>query len=164
MNRNLRLLLTLGVVSCWALSMHSPRPPHKSTARSSTKAAQRYRALTVTALQTNTGFRRDTVTDPTGSYTLPNLPIGPYRLEAALTGFRTYVQTGIVLQVNSNPLIPVKLQLGALEETVSVEAAAPLVETRNPAIGAVIDNEAVEALAARGTQCGFARHSRRRRR
>ena len=106
--------------------------------------------VAVAALQTDTGFRRDAVTDTTGSYTLTNLPIGPYRLEVTLAGFRTYVQTGIVLQVNSNPVIPVKLQLGALEETVSVEAATPLVETRNPAIGAVIDNEAVEALPLEG--------------
>ena len=70
-----------------------------------------------------------------GRTALLNLPIGPYRLEATLAGFRTYAQTGIVLQVNSNPVIPVALQLGSLEETVSVEASAPLVETRNPAIG-----------------------------
>ena len=69
---------------------------------------------------------------PTGSFTLTNLPIGPYRLEVALAGFRTFVQTGIVLQVGSNPVIPVTLQLGELAETVSVEASAPLVETRNP--------------------------------
>ncbi len=106
--------------------------------------------VTVVAIQTETGFRREAVTDETGSYALLNLPIGPYRLEATLAGFRTYAQTGIVLQVNSNPVIPVALQLGSLEETVSVEASAPLVETRNPAIGGVIDNEAVEALPLEG--------------
>ena len=106
--------------------------------------------VTVTAIQTETGFRREAVTDETGSYALLNLPLGPYRLEATLSGFRAYAQTGIVLQVGSNPLIPVTLQLGSVEETVSVEAAAPLVETRNPAIGAVIDNEQVEALPLEG--------------
>src|SRR5262245_36458512 len=106
--------------------------------------------VTVTAIQTETGFRREAVTDETGSYALLNLPLGPYRLEAMLSGFRAYAQTGIVLQVGSNPLIPVTLQLGSVEETVSVEAGAPLVETRNPAIGAVIDNEQVEALPLEG--------------
>ncbi len=106
--------------------------------------------MTVIAIQTETGFRREAVTDETGSYALLNLPIGPYRLEATLAGFRTYSQTGVVLQVNSNPVIPVTMQLGSLEETVSVEASAPLVETRNPAIGAIIDNEAVEALPLEG--------------
>ena len=106
--------------------------------------------VTVTAIQTDTGFRREVVTDATGSFTLTNLPIGPYRLEVALAGFRTYVQTGIVLQVASNPVILVALELGQLAETVSVEASAPLVETRNPAIGGVIENERIEELPLNG--------------
>ena len=86
-----------------------------------------------------------------GAYTLTNLPIGPYRLEVALAGFRTYVQTGIVLQVNSNPVIPVTLQLGAIGETITVDIGqAPLVETRNPAVGQVINNEQVQALPLEG--------------
>ena len=52
----------------------------------------------VSATQTATGARRTTVTDETGNYVLPNLPIGPYMLEASLPGFKTYVQSGIVLQ------------------------------------------------------------------
>src|SRR5512138_3024777 len=63
----------------------------------------------VTATQTETGVSRMTVTNETGSYVLPNLPIGPYRVEAGLPGFRTFVQTGIVLQVNANPVINVVL-------------------------------------------------------
>jgi hypothetical protein len=105
---------------------------------------------TVVAIQTETGFRREAVTDADGSYALLNLPLGPYRLEVSLSGFRSYAQAGIVLQVNSNPVIAVTLQLGSLQETVSVEAAAPLVETRNPAIGSVVDNEQVEALPLEG--------------
>ena len=106
--------------------------------------------VTVVAVQTETAFRREAVTDENGSYVLLNLPLGPYRLEATLAGFRTYAQTGIVLQVNSNPLIPIAMALGSVEETVSVEAAAPLVETRNPAIGQVVTNEQVEALPLEG--------------
>ena len=45
----------------------------------------------VTATQTETGIARKTVTNETGSYVLPNLPLGPYKLEAALPGFRTFV-------------------------------------------------------------------------
>src|SRR5438132_12760835 len=54
----------------------------------------------VTATQTETGVARMAVASETGSYVLPHLPLGPYRLEAALPGFRSFVQTGIVLQVN----------------------------------------------------------------
>src|ERR1044071_10167599 len=53
---------------------------------------------TVTVTQTATGLVRDVVTDSNGAYLLSNLPTGPYRLAVMLQGFRTYVQTGIVLQ------------------------------------------------------------------
>src|SRR5262247_3992159 len=56
----------------------------------------------VTATQTATGVVRSVVTDESGSFTMQSLPIGPYRLEATLPGFRTFVQTGIVLAVNAN--------------------------------------------------------------
>ena len=94
--------------------------------------------VTVVAIQTDTGFRRETVTDAEGAYALLNLPIGPYRLEASLQGFRSFVQTGITLQVSSNPVIKVTLELGQLSETLTVEGQAPLVETRNPAVGNVM--------------------------
>ena len=51
----------------------------------------------VTVTQMDTGISRATVTNETGSYVLPNLVTGPYRLEAALPGFRSFVQIGIVL-------------------------------------------------------------------
>src|SRR5688572_26574245 len=104
----------------------------------------------VTVIQTDTGFTRSAVTDENGNYTLTNLPIGPYRLQASLSGFRAYQQTGIVLQVGSNPVIPVAMALGELTETVSVEAAAPLVETRSTSIGQVIENERIEELPLNG--------------
>src|SRR6266571_5154338 len=78
--------------------------------------------------QTETGIARTSVTNETGSYVLPNLAVGPYRLEAALPGFRTYVQTGIVLQVNTSPVINVGLQVGQVAEQVEVQANAALVD------------------------------------
>jgi hypothetical protein len=104
----------------------------------------------VTATQTNTNFSRSVVTDENGNYVIPNLPVGPYRLQAMLSGFRSFQQTGIVLTVNADPTIPIELGLGALSETVSVEAAAPLVETRSPSLGQVVDNERIEELPLNG--------------
>ena len=65
--------------------------------------------VTVTATQTATGLTRSIVTDADGTYVLTNLPTGPYRLEAMLQGFRSYSQTGIVLQVAATPSINVVL-------------------------------------------------------
>ena len=76
----------------------------------------------VTATQTETGISRTTVTNETGFYVLPSLPLGPYRLEASLTGFRTFAQTGILLQVAGNPVIDVKMEVGQVAQTVEVQA------------------------------------------
>jgi len=104
----------------------------------------------VTATQTETGISRNTVTNETGSYVLSNLAVGPYRLEAALPGFRTYVQTGIVLQVNSSPAINVVLEVGQVTEQVEVQANAAMVETRAAGVGQVIENERILDLPLNG--------------
>jgi len=106
----------------------------------------------VTATQTATGAKRSAVTDETGSYTLTNLPIGPYTLEMALPGFRTYVRSGIVLQVNDNPVVNAILEVGQVAETVEVQANAALVETRSTGVGQVIDNQRVLELPLNGRQ------------
>src|SRR5688572_13145315 len=62
--------------------------------------------VTVIAIQTAAGFRREAVTDDTGSYPLLNLPTGPHRIQATLPGFRPFSQTGVALQLGSNPVIP----------------------------------------------------------
>src|SRR6185295_7229462 len=107
---------------------------------------------TVTVTQTATGLVRTVVTDGNGSYLISNLPTGPYRLEVALQGFRTYVQTGIVLQVGATPTINAVLALGALEESVTVEAAAPLVDVRSAGISNVVENERIVELPLQGRQ------------
>src|SRR5947207_4417872 len=89
----------------------------------------------ITATQTETGVARMAVSNETGSFVLANLPLGPYKVEASLTGFRTYVQTGIILDVNSNPAINAVLQVGQLSEQVEVQANAAMVETRNSGVG-----------------------------
>jgi len=106
----------------------------------------------VTMTQTDTGLKRSAVTNETGLYTLTNLPVGPYRLEAGLPGFRSYVQTGILLQVNDNPVINVALEVGQVTETIEVQANAALLETRTTTIGQVIDNQRVLELPLNGRQ------------
>src|SRR5688572_27177414 len=108
--------------------------------------------VTATATQTATGFARTAVTDGNGVYTMPNLPTGPYRLEVSLQGFRTYVQTGIVLQVAAAPTINAVLAVGNLEETVAVEAAAPLVDVQSAGISEVVENERIVELPLQGRQ------------
>jgi hypothetical protein len=106
----------------------------------------------ITATQTDTGIQRTAITNETGSYALPSLPVGPYRLEAALAGFRTYAQTGIVLQVGTNPVIPIVLSVGQVSERIEVTADAALVETRTTGIGSAMENQRILELPLNGRQ------------
>src|SRR5262245_43988973 len=104
----------------------------------------------VTATQTDTGISRMTITNETGYYVLPNLPLGPYRLEAGLPGFRTFVQTGIVLQVGANPTINISLQVGQVAEQIEVQANAGLVETSSLTSGRVMEAASTLELPVSG--------------
>ena len=108
--------------------------------------------VTVTATQTETGFTRTVVTGGDGNYLITALQTGPYRLEVSLQGFRTYVQTGIVLQVGATPTVNASLGVGSLEETVSVEAATPLVDVRSAGISEVVEQERILELPLQGRQ------------
>ena len=90
------------------------------------------------------------ITDNTGRFALTELPPGGYRLEVSFAGFKTYSQTGIILQVGSNPGINVRMQIGAVTENVEVVSNAGMVETRDSAIGQVIDTERMLDLPFNG--------------
>src|SRR5205814_2293647 len=92
----LSAVLTVCVGLCSSLLGQGGTAQISGTAKDQTGAF--LPGVQVTATQTETGVVRSTVTNETGFYALPDLPVGPYRLESALPGFRTFIQTGIVLQ------------------------------------------------------------------
>ena len=105
---------------------------------------------TVTVTQTDTGAVRTVVTDADGSFLVSNLSPGPYRLEVALQGFRTYVQTGIVLQVAASPSINVSLALGDVQETITVQAEAPMVDVKSAGVSEVVESQRIVELPLQG--------------
>src|SRR3989454_4355938 len=108
--------------------------------------------VTITVTQQETGLVRTTVTNETGSYVLPNLPLGPYRVEAMLQGFATFAQSGIVLQVNSNPVVNPVMGVSAIAEEVQVTGQAPLVDTRSTGVGTVVESERIVELPLNARQ------------
>src|SRR5438093_79778 len=104
----------------------------------------------VTVTQTATGAKRTAVSNETGNYVLASLPLGPYMLEAALPGFKSYVQSGIVLQVDASPTINIVLEVGPVTDQVEVQANAALVETHSSGLGTVVDNQRVIELPLNG--------------
>jgi len=107
-------------------------------------------AATITVTQTQTGAVRTASSGANGGYVFTNLPIGPYRMEVSKDGFNKYVQEGIVLQVNSDPLITVPLVVGTVNEQVLVEANATQVETRASGVGQVVENQRILELPLNG--------------
>ncbi len=85
-------------------------------------------------------------TNATGDYILPFLLPGSYNLTVEATGFKTYVQEGITVQVNGKGTVNVALQLGTASETIRVVGEAPLVDSANASIGAVVDQRRVSEL------------------
>src|SRR5262247_1727650 len=140
------LVLVLGYTDVWAQATAQI----SGTARDQSGAV--LPGVEIRATQAETGITRTTTTNESGSYVLPNLPIGPYKLEASLPGFRTYSQSGIVLQVASTPVINVTLEVGQIAETVEVEANAVLVETRSTSVGQVVENARILELPLNGRQ------------
>ncbi len=106
----------------------------------------------VRAVQSATGFERKTITGSDGSYSLNSLPIGPYTIQAGAAGFKTYTQTGVVLQVNTNPTVNIVLEVGAVSQSVEVHATAEMAETQTSGISQVIDQRRVVDLPLNGRQ------------
>src|SRR3954453_490362 len=104
----------------------------------------------VTVTQTDTGMTRSVVTGSHGDYVFTNLPVGPYKLSARLSGFSTFEQTGIVLAVGDTRSVNVAMKVGALTETVRVQADANLVETRSVNVGTVVPQEQIVSLLLNG--------------
>jgi hypothetical protein len=90
--------------------------------------------------------------DASGSYTLANLPVGPYRLEVKAPGFKDYIRTGIELAVNNNIDLNVAMQVGSATETVEVSASASMVETKENSVSNLVDQQRIQELPLNGRQ------------
>lgn len=107
-------------------------------------------AAKITATQTDTGQVRTTVGGSDGAYVLPNLPVGPYRFEVQASGFTTYVETGIHLEVSDNLTLNVTVRVGAIAQQVEVVANAGMVESGSTAVQQVIDQRNIVDLPLNG--------------
>ncbi|HYP13666.1 MAG TPA: TonB-dependent receptor, partial [Bryobacteraceae bacterium] len=85
----------------------------------------------ITAINTETGARYESVSTGTGNYTLVSIPAGVYNLEVASPGFGKFVQQGIRVQVAVAARIDVTLQVSSTSESVLVTADAPLLRTES---------------------------------
>ncbi|MGE0128103.1 MAG: TonB-dependent receptor [Blastocatellales bacterium] len=100
--------------------------------------------VTITHDQTN---RTVTATaNGEGYYVSPPLPVGSYRVEAKMAGFRRAFRSGVTLQIQQTVVVDFTLELGAISEQVEVTAQAPVLETTSSSLGKVVDNRRILEL------------------
>src|SRR5262245_4992981 len=100
----------------------------------------------VTATNTQTTLKYETVSTETGNFTLTQLPGGTYELTVELPGFKKYVRQGITVLAATTVRIDVTLDIGAATEEVTVNADAPLLRTESGELSHNIRTEAVDNL------------------
>ena len=115
---------------------------------------------TVVAENPENGAKYETVTTPTGNYTLVQVPVGTYNLNIELAGFGRFRQEGIRIFVGQTARIDAKLQVGNLAEEVNVVADASLLDTQSAEIASSVTSENLNSLplnfGARGNQAAAA--------
>jgi hypothetical protein len=104
--------------------------------------------VTVTAVCTDTSFTRNGVTDSTGGYRLPELPICVYKVTTELAGFKTVARDATVT-TNAVAKLDFKLEVGAQSETVTVEGVSPLIEYSDK-LNSRVESARIEALPLSG--------------
>jgi len=104
----------------------------------------------VTIVNEGTGLTRTLQSDSNGEFTAPQLPTGHYTVMAELTGFKTVTMSNIDLGVDQRARVDLKLEVGAMTESVSVEATSPLLQTSSSELGTTVQAAQIEALPLNG--------------
>ncbi len=106
--------------------------------------------VTVTARQTQTGYVRTVLTNSTGDYLMPSMPIGSYAVSAEKTGFSRYEQTGIELTVGTQGRVDIALAVGSLTQSVEVKAEAAMLNTVSGQVSGLVDSARIVELPLSG--------------
>src|SRR5207245_10023766 len=89
---------------------------------------------TVAATNLGTQYSRSAVTDAAGEYALRVLPVGTYMVVITMPGFKNFTRTGILLEVGRNARVDATIELGAVNESVSVVGDSPLVDPASASV------------------------------
>jgi hypothetical protein len=100
----------------------------------------------VAARNTGTGVQAETLTSTTGNYTIPNLQVGSYEVSVNVTGFKSWVRSGISLSSNDSLRVDAVLEVGQLTERVTVSAEAPALKTESTEVSSTMEQKLVKDL------------------
>ena len=141
-------LVILLVLSAARLQAQTQTGTITGTTMDSSGAALVGAAVTVT--NEGTSVSQSTVSDAQGRYSVPQLPIGIYDVEAKLTGFQKVVHKGITLTVGASPVVDFSLPVGNVSETINVEGQVSQVETQSATVSTLVSAEQVSQLPLNG--------------
>ncbi|MBI4444287.1 MAG: TonB-dependent receptor [Acidobacteria bacterium] len=105
--------------------------------------------VTISATSLETGQRRETVTDEQGRYTIAQLRIGRYSLEAQLPGFQSAKQE-VTLTVGTDAVINFMLRVGGEQTELTITSETPLIETANASFKGLVDEQQIRDLPLNG--------------
>jgi len=105
---------------------------------------------TITATHIDTGTVRTTVTSGSGTFVMPALPIGAYKILAELTGFGSVAKEGIRLAVGDTATLNFQLKVASVAETITVQGESPLVDTKKSELSGRVEQRQVEGLPVNG--------------
>jgi len=115
-------------------------------------------AATVTVTQVETGFARTATSGAQGDFTLVELPVGHYRVQAEAKDFQKFLQEGITLEVNQTATVAVRLAIATDTRQIEVVADAPLIEGTSTNLGKTVGIREIQDLPLNGrhfTQLGL---------
>jgi hypothetical protein len=105
---------------------------------------------TVQLKDEGTGIVKETVTSDSGFFAFPDLSHGSYQITVSLQGFQTAVYNKVTVEASRTTDVRVKLQLGAVGEMITVEGAAPVLETASNLISGTLNRKALEEMPVAG--------------
>ena len=107
-------------------------------------------AAKVTIENTGTTARFEVTTTVNGAFIAPVLPVGDYWVSVSALGFKTQVRKSLTLRVSDRLQLTFRLETGAMSETITVSAPAPLIDTASTTLGAVVTADQIENLPLNG--------------
>ena len=104
----------------------------------------------ITVKNVGTGVTQTATSDDQGRYTVPDLDVGTYQVDADMAGFKHVIRTGIDLTVGAQVTVDIPLEVGAAEQTVTVEGQVSQVETTSSAVGSLVEPTQIANLPLNG--------------
>src|SRR5436190_2838004 len=144
MSRRLFGIVSLVLTIAWPSAAHAQAVKGSLVGNVTDASGLVLPGVTVTIFEVNTNISYSTTSNESGYYIFSNLKDGTYRVTSELSGFKRIVRGGVVVPVNSTVRVDLKMEVGNIEESVTVVASSPLLQTDRADTGRLIESVHLE--------------------